>query len=61
MILPSTFQGPPRNMREKYYDAMAIVCKYGKTDMFITMPCNPNSKEMEQNLHQDKHQLIDQI
>ena len=29
-------------MREKYHDAMAIVAKYGKPDLFITMTCNPH-------------------
>ena len=48
--LPYTFQGSPRNMRERYYDAMAIVCKYGKPNMFITMACNLNWKEIKENL-----------
>lgn len=34
VILPSSFQGSPRNMREKYCDAMAIVTKYGKPVYF---------------------------
>lgn len=41
IILPSTFQGSPRNMRERYHDAMTMVTKYGKPDLFITMTCNP--------------------
>ncbi|XP_015189381.1 PREDICTED: uncharacterized protein LOC107073305 [Polistes dominula] len=50
ILLPSTFQGSPRNMRERYHDAMAIVTKYGKPDLFITMTCNPNWKEIKENL-----------
>ena len=51
VILPSTFQGSPRNMRERFYDAMAIVAKYGKPDLFITMTCNPNWREIRDNLY----------
>ena len=36
VILPSTFQGSPRNMRERYHDAMSMVTKFGKFDLFIT-------------------------
>jgi hypothetical protein len=50
VILPSTFQGSPRNMRERYQDAMAIVTKFGKPDLFITMTCNPNWREIKDNL-----------
>ena len=41
LILPSSFQGSPRNMLQNYQDAMAIVRKYGKPDFFITITCNP--------------------
>lgn len=41
VVLPSTFEGSPRNMTQRYQDAMAIVQKYGKPDLFITMTCNP--------------------
>ena len=50
VILPSSFQGSPRNMREKYHDAMAIVAKYGKPDLFITMTCNSQWPEIQMNL-----------
>lgn len=50
IILPSTFQGSPRNMRERYHDAMAMVTKYGKPDLFITMTCNPYWPEIKNNL-----------
>lgn len=41
VILPSTFTGSPRNMQQNYQDAMAIVRKFGKPDVFLTMTCNP--------------------
>jgi hypothetical protein len=50
VILPSSFQGSPRNMHQNYQDAMAIVRKYGKPDVFITMTCNPMWKEIRDNL-----------
>ncbi|XP_071581098.1 uncharacterized protein, partial [Temnothorax nylanderi] len=50
IILPSTFIGSPRNMQQNYQDAMAIVAKFGKPDLFITMTCNPKWREIEENL-----------
>ena len=49
-ILPSTFEGSPRNMVQKYQDSMAIAAKFGKPDLFITMTCNPNWEEIRENL-----------
>ncbi|XP_053149066.1 uncharacterized protein LOC128343664 [Hemicordylus capensis] len=49
-ILPSSFAGSPRNMLQNYQDAMAIVRKYGKPDLFITMTCNPKWEEIVNNL-----------
>ncbi|XP_034936337.1 uncharacterized protein [Chelonus insularis] len=49
-ILLSSFIGSPRNMLQNYQDAMAIVRKYGKPDLFITMTCNPNWHEIKENL-----------
>lgn len=51
VILPSTFNGSPRSMHQNYQDAMAIVGKYGKPDLFLTYTCNPKSKEIVENLH----------
>ncbi|CAL8069739.1 unnamed protein product [Orchesella dallaii] len=50
IILPSSFQGSPRNMHQHYQDAMAIVTKYGKPDVFVTMTCNPKWREITENL-----------
>jgi len=41
VILPSSFSGSPRAMQQLYQDAMAIVAKYGKPDLFVTYTCNP--------------------
>ncbi|UYV64563.1 hypothetical protein LAZ67_3001189, partial [Cordylochernes scorpioides] len=50
IILPSSFEGSPRNMQQRYQDAMSIVIKYGKPDLFVTMTCNPKWKEITENL-----------
>ncbi|CAG7729840.1 unnamed protein product [Allacma fusca] len=50
VILPSSFMGSPRNMQQLYQDAMAIVRKFGKPDLFLTMTTNPNWKDIKENL-----------
>ncbi|CAG7821279.1 unnamed protein product, partial [Allacma fusca] len=50
VILPSSFMGSPRNMQQLYQDAIAIVRKYGKPDLFLTMTTNPNWDEIKENL-----------
>lgn len=48
IILPSTYQGSPRYMQQLYMDAMSIVTQHGgRSDLFITMTCNPNWKEVK--------------
>jgi len=59
IILPSTFIGSPRNMLQNYQDAMAIVAKFGKPDLFITMTCNPKCCARVFNIKKDY--LIDLI
>jgi hypothetical protein len=41
-VLSTSFIGGPRDMRCRYMDAMALVWKFGKPDIFLTMTCNPN-------------------
>ena len=50
IILPSTHAGSPRNILEKFNDAMAVVTRFGKPDLFITFTCNPNWSEITENL-----------
>ncbi|XP_060959102.1 uncharacterized protein LOC115699801 [Cannabis sativa] len=52
IILPSSFIGGPRDMRKRYMEAMALVQRYGKPDIFLTMTCNPNWKEITNELSQ---------
>ena len=50
VILPSSLIGGPRDMKKKYMDAMALVQRFGKPDIFLTMTCNPNWLELKQEL-----------
>ena len=38
-------------MRQRYHDAMSIVVKTGKPDLFITFTCNPKWKEIKECLY----------
>ncbi len=46
VVLPATFVGSPRDMNQLYQDSMALVKKFGKPNLFITMTCNPNWPEI---------------
>lgn len=61
IILPSTLQGSTRNIRERYHDAMAIVTKFGKPDLFITLTCNPNWQKIKENLFEGQSAVYNQI
>ena len=49
-ILPSSFTGSPRYMQQLYQDAMSIVRRYGRPDLFITFTTNPNWPEIQEEL-----------
>ncbi|KAL5647573.1 hypothetical protein ACJX0J_041928, partial [Zea mays] len=49
-MLSTSFIGGPRDMRRRYMDAMALVRKFGKPDIFLTMTCNPNWDEIRREL-----------
>ncbi|AQK90529.1 hypothetical protein ZEAMMB73_Zm00001d008728 [Zea mays] len=62
-VLPASFIGGPRDMRRRYMDAFALVQKYGKPDIFLTMTCNPNWEEITSELEpgqksQDRCDLV---
>ncbi|GBN57856.1 hypothetical protein AVEN_43929-1, partial [Araneus ventricosus] len=46
IILPSSSQGSPRHTQKNYQDAMAMVRKFGKPDLFLTFTCNPSWSEI---------------
>ena len=51
IVMPSSFIGGPRDMRHRYMDAMALVWRFGKSDIFLTMTCNPNWDEIKHELY----------
>ncbi|XP_071687462.1 uncharacterized protein [Rutidosis leptorrhynchoides] len=53
VVLPSSFTGGARYMRENYLDAMAIVRAFGHPDLFITFTCNPKWPEILRFLTED--------
>ncbi|XP_071939243.1 uncharacterized protein [Coffea arabica] len=66
VILPTSFIGGPRDIRHQYLDAMALVQKYGKPYIFLTMTCNPMWKEIQDNLQftekpQDRPGLLSRV
>ena len=50
-LLPSSFSAVPRYMTEKYLDAMAICCWYGKPHLCITVAANLNWVELKHHLN----------
>ncbi|XP_072150844.1 uncharacterized protein [Setaria viridis] len=65
-VLSPTFIGGPRNMRPRYMDAMALVRKFGKPDIFLTMTCNHNWDEIKNELYpsqspQDRPDLVTRV
>ncbi|XP_065674146.1 uncharacterized protein LOC136091089 [Hydra vulgaris] len=51
VILPSSYVGSPRALKENFEDAMTIFKKYGKPDLFITFTCNPKWRETTESLY----------
>ncbi|XP_019225161.1 PREDICTED: uncharacterized protein LOC109206760 [Nicotiana attenuata] len=49
-FLPNSFIGGPRDMRQCYMDAITLVQRFGKPDLFITMTCNPSWTEIKEHL-----------
>ena len=50
IVLPATFIQSPRYFGQLYQDSMAMVRRYGKPDLFITMTCNPKWPEISREL-----------
>ncbi|KAL4563839.1 hypothetical protein LXL04_027887 [Taraxacum kok-saghyz] len=50
IVLPASFIGGPRDMRRRFLDAMALVQDGGKPDIFLTMTCNPQWPEIQNEL-----------
>jgi hypothetical protein len=50
VILPSSFIGSPRAMKQGYQDAMAICSRFGKPTYFLTFTCNPKWQEITESI-----------
>ncbi|XP_021749405.1 uncharacterized protein LOC110715140 [Chenopodium quinoa] len=46
VILSPTFIGGPRDMKRPYLNAMSLVQRFGKPDLFVTMTCNAKWPEI---------------
>ncbi|RCN35395.1 hypothetical protein ANCCAN_18746 [Ancylostoma caninum] len=51
IVLASSHIGSPRAMQQSYQDAMAIVARYGKPTYLLTITCNPQWREIQENLY----------
>ncbi|XP_021716916.1 uncharacterized protein LOC110684794 [Chenopodium quinoa] len=66
VILPPTFIGGPRDMKKRYLNAMTLVKRYEKPDLFITITCNANWQEIKSELAlgelpQDRPDLVARV
>ncbi|KAH9625530.1 hypothetical protein KSS87_020327 [Heliosperma pusillum] len=50
VILPATYIKGPRDMKKRYLNAMSLVQRHGKPDLFVTMTCNANWPEIKREL-----------
>jgi hypothetical protein len=65
IILPSSFIGGPRDMQKTYMESLALVQRFGKLDLFVTITCNPCwpkiKKELEPQEAQNRPDLIARV
>ncbi|XP_021732988.1 uncharacterized protein LOC110699780 [Chenopodium quinoa] len=66
VVLPPSFIGCLRDLKRRYLNAMALVQRYGKPDLFITMTCNANWPEIKCELQpgekaQDRPDIVARI
>ncbi|KAL3070174.1 hypothetical protein niasHT_039367 [Heterodera trifolii] len=54
VILPQIVTNSPRYVEKHFQDAMAVVRRFGKPDMFLTMTCNPKWEEISDNLFHEQ-------
>ena len=50
IVLPSSFTGGARHMHRLFQDAMAIVRRYGKPHIFVTLTSNPEWQDIKSGL-----------
>ena len=57
IVLPSSFTCGDRYMHQQYLDSIALCQRFGHPHLFITMTCNPNWKEIQDNLVNEESPL----
>ena len=65
-ILPASYNGSPRWYQSKYLDGMALVRKFGKPHLLLTITANPKWPEVVASLHQgedskDRPDIIERV
>jgi len=50
IVLPRSFIGGLRDLKKCYMDAMSLVQRFGKLDIFLMMTCNPNWPEIKEQM-----------
>ena len=60
ILLPS-FLGGPRDMKHRFLNAISLVQKYRKLDLFITVTCNPKWPEIQDGSKNMRKLRTDQI
>ncbi|KAL6727110.1 hypothetical protein Aduo_009016 [Ancylostoma duodenale] len=56
IVLPASYSGSPRDIGAKYQDALSIVARYGKPDLFINVTCNPHAARTSRKNSRSMHQ-----
>ena len=51
VILPSSFTGGDRFMHQQFLDSIALYQRFGHPHLFITVTCNPQWPEIQENLY----------
>ena len=51
VVLPKSYYRSPKFYEELYQDSMALVRKFGKPDLFITITTNPKWQEILDNIY----------
>ena len=57
VVLPSSFLGGDRYMHQQYLDSIGLFQRFGHPHLFITMTCNPNWPEIQDNLKMEETAL----
>ncbi|XP_021729993.1 uncharacterized protein LOC110696962 [Chenopodium quinoa] len=66
VVLSPSLIGCPRDLKRRYLNAMALVQRYGKPNLFITMTCNANWPKIQCELQpgekaQDRSDIVARI